>query len=232
MKKFWASLRLRGFLATKALDYSIDFVRILYRIYLNHDKVIHFRNGYPVYSLSTPAVFSKPASNFIARTLYRGIQNKNLPNLMSLAVNDDCNATCTHCSFFTAVEEADRSTLPLYQVQKLIKDAQDLGVSVINFVGGEPLLRPDLPDIIRAVDKDFSTTILFTNGWHLEARAAELKRSGLDSIYVSIDAANSHQHDTFRGKPGLFKTGVSRDQKSQKNGVFRRDFYHHDPRSV
>ena len=218
MKKIWASLRLRGFLATKALDYSVDFVKILYRIYLNHDKVIHFRNGYPVYSLSTPAVFSKPASNFIARTLYRGIQNKNLPNLMSLAVNDVCDATCGPCSFFTAVEEADRSPLALYQVQKLIKDAQELGVSVINFVGGEPLLRPDLPDLIRAVDKDFSTTILFTNGWRLEARAAELKRAGLDSIYVSIDAADDHRHDTFRGKPGLFKRALAGIKKAKKLG--------------
>ena len=218
LKNFWARLRLRGFLATKALDYGVDFVRILYRIYLNHDKVIHFRNGYPVYSLSTPAVFSKPASNFIARTLYRGVQNKNLPNLMSFAVNDVCNATCAHCSFFTAVEEADRLTLNLGQAKKLIRDAQELGVSVINFVGGEPLLRPDLPDIIRSVDKDFSTTILFTNGWHLEVRAAELKRAGLDSIYVSIDAADSHRHDTFRGKPGLFKRALAGVQKAKKLG--------------
>lgn len=44
-----------------------------------------------------------------------------------------------------------------------------------------------------------SFTILFTNGWHLAARAADLKRAGLDSIYVSIDAADRYRHDTFRG---------------------------------
>ncbi|WP_199313513.1 hypothetical protein [Leptolyngbya sp. FACHB-671] len=55
------------------MNCSIDFVEVLYRIYLNHNKVIHFRNGYPVYSLSTPALFSKPAANFIARALYRTI---------------------------------------------------------------------------------------------------------------------------------------------------------------
>ncbi|WP_199318815.1 hypothetical protein [Leptolyngbya sp. FACHB-541] len=93
------------------MNCSIDFVEVLYRIYLNHNKVIHFRNGYPVYSLSTPALFSKPAANFIARALYRTIQNKNLPNMMSFAVNDDCNAACQHCSFFTAVEEPGRAVL-------------------------------------------------------------------------------------------------------------------------
>jgi len=164
MNTFLSNIRLKWFLATRALDYSADFVKILYQIYLNHNKIIHYRNGYPVYSLSTPALFSKPASNFIARALYRSIQNKNLPNLMSFAVNDICNVTCEHCSFFTGVEEKGKNILTLEQAKKLIQDAQDLGVSVINFVGGEPLLRKDLPEIIRSVNKDFSTTVLFTNG--------------------------------------------------------------------
>ncbi|MFB2920822.1 radical SAM/SPASM domain-containing protein [Aerosakkonema funiforme] len=218
MNPFLSNIRLKWFLATRALDYSADFVKILYQIYLNHNKIIHFRNGYPVYSLSTPALFSKPASNFIARALYRTIQNKNLPNLMSFAVNDICNATCEHCSFFNAVEEKSINILTLRQAQKLIKDAQELGVSVINFVGGEPLLHKELPEIIKAVNKDFSTTILFTNGWHLEQRAAELKKAGLDSIYISIDAANPEKHDRFRNQPGLFDKAMRGIQTAKKLG--------------
>ncbi|NJL02807.1 MAG: radical SAM protein [Spirulinaceae cyanobacterium RM2_2_10] len=211
-------LRLKWFLTTKALGYSTDFVETLYRIYLNHQKIIHFRQGYPVYSLSTPALFSKPAANFIARALYRTIQNKNLPNLMSLAVNDTCNVDCQHCSFFDAVEQPGRPTLDLAQMQNVIQQAQELGVSVINFVGGEPLLRPDLPEIIRSVDKDLSTTILFTNGWHLAQRARELKRAGLDSIYVSLDAADPVQHDLFRGQSGLFERAIAGIQVAKKQG--------------
>ncbi|MBW4507303.1 MAG: radical SAM protein [Scytonematopsis contorta HA4267-MV1] len=218
MANFLNNLRLKWFLTTRALDSSVDFVKILYQIYLNHNKVIHFRNGYPVYSLSTPALFSKPAANFISRALYRTIQNKNLPNMMSFAVNDICNATCEHCSFFTAVEEKGRKTLTLEQSKKLIEDAQDLGVSVINFVGGEPLLRDDLPEIISSVNKDFATTILFTNGWNLSARATELKKAGLDSIYISIDAATAEKHDDFRKKTGLFDSAIQGIRKAKKLG--------------
>jgi MoaA/NifB/PqqE/SkfB family radical SAM enzyme len=218
MNSLLANLRLKWFLATSALDCSADFANILYRIYLNHNKIIHFRNGYPVYSLSTPALFSKPAANFISRILYRSIQNKNLPNMMSFAVNDVCNATCEHCSFFTAVEEKGRDTLTLEQSQKLIQDSQDLGVSVINFVGGEPLLREDLPEIIRSVNKDFSTTILFTNGWSLAERVMELKKAGLDSIYISIDSANREKHDHFRAKPGLFDKAIQGIKQAKKLG--------------
>jgi MoaA/NifB/PqqE/SkfB family radical SAM enzyme len=200
------------------MNCSIDFVEILYRIYLNHNKIIHFRNGYPVYSLSTPALFSKPAANFIARALYRTIQNRNLPNMMSFAVNDRCNVTCEHCSFFTAVEQPGRANLTLEQAKQVIRQAQDLGVSVINFVGGEPLMRPDLPEIIRAVDKDFSTTVLFTNGWFLEEQVHALKRAGLDSIYVSIDAANPQEHDRFRHHTGLFDRAMRGIQAAKKLG--------------
>ncbi|MGB0560907.1 MAG: radical SAM/SPASM domain-containing protein [Spirulinaceae cyanobacterium] len=219
MQASWLNaLRLRWFLLTRALDSSCDFVQVLYRIYLNHSKIIHFRNGYPVYSLSTPAVFSPPAAHFIARALYRTIQNKNLPNLMSFAVNDDCNAACEHCSFFEGVEQPGQPVLSLGQAQQVIQDAQELGVSVINFVGGEPLQRPDLPDLIRAVDKQLATTVLFTNGWLLGDRARDLKKAGLDSIYVSIDRANPQAHDAFRQTPGLFGRALQGIKVAKKLG--------------
>lgn len=218
MNSLFNKLRLKWFIATSALDYSTDFVKILYKIYLNHDKIIHFRDGFPVYSLSTPALFSKPAANFIARALYRTIQNKNLPNMMSFAVNDICNATCEHCSFFTAVEEKNRNILTLEQAQQLIQDAQDLGVSVINIVGGEPLMREDLPKIISSINKDLSTVTLFTNGWDLANKAKDLRRAGLDSIYISIDAASSDKHDRFRNKQGLFDSAIKGIRKAKELG--------------
>lgn len=61
---------------------------------------------------------------------------------------------CANTVAFLAVEEKGREILSLEQAEKLVADAQSLGVSVINFVGGEPLLRKDIADIIKAVDKD------------------------------------------------------------------------------
>lgn len=213
------ALRLRWFLLSRGLSSSCDFVDVLYRIYLNHSKIIHFRDGQPVYSLSTPALFSKPAAHFIARTLYRGIQNRNLPNLMSLAVTDGCNARCGHCSFYDAIEDPDRAVLDLAQLRRVIREAQELGVSVINLVGGEPLQRPDLDDVIRSVDKSLSTVLLFTNGWQLAARARQLRRAGLDSVYVSLDAADAAAHDARRGTPGLFERALAGLRQARREGL-------------
>jgi MoaA/NifB/PqqE/SkfB family radical SAM enzyme len=191
------------------MPYTEDYLQRLYQIYLNHSKVVHYRNGFPVYSLSTPAVFSKPFANFAARAMYRTIQNRNLPNLLSFAVNDVCNAVCEHCSFYSGVDDKSRRVLTLPQAQKVVRDAQKLGVSVITFVGGEPLLRKDFPEILRAVDKDLTTTVLFTNGSLLAEQAAALRRAGLDSVYVSLDSADPAAHDRFRGTDGLFRQAVA-----------------------
>ncbi len=219
MNTFLNKLRLKWFIARRTLGYTHDYVEHLYQIYLNHSKIIHFRDGYPVYSLSTPALFSKPAAHFLARSLYRTIQNKNVPNLMSFAVNDVCDAVCQHCSFFTGVDEKSRAMLTLEQCRRVIKEGQQLGVSVINFVGGEPLLRDDLPQIIASVNKDQSTTVLFTNGSHLSERVAELKKAGLDSVYISLDAAEADKHDEFRGKKGLFEQAVRGIERAKALGM-------------
>lgn len=208
MIKALQALRFRWFLARESMGFASTLFETTYRVYLNHSKVIHYRDGRPVYSLSTPALFSGASANMIARTLYRTIQNRNIPNMMSLAVNDVCNASCEHCSFFQGVEDTTRTVMTTAQMGKVIHDAQELGISVLNLVGGEPLLRRDLPEIIRCVDRVRTTTVLFTNGTLLAERAASLRKAGLDSIYVSLDAADAETHDRFRGKPGLFDQAV------------------------
>ncbi len=211
-------LRYNLFFLTHSVGYTKEYIERTYKIYIGHSKVIHVRDGYPVFSLSSPALFSKPSAHFFARILFRTIQNKNIPNLMSYAVNDICNVSCKHCSFFQGVEEKGRENLSLEQSKQLIQDAQELGVSVINFVGGEPLLRTDLADIIRSVDKTVSTTVMFTNGWLLKEKAKELRSAGLDSIYISIDSADEKIHDTIRGQEGLFKRAVAGLIEAKKEG--------------
>ena len=215
----WNRVQLKWFIARRALGFSADFTETLYQIYLNHSKIIHFRDGYPVYSLSTPALYSKPAGHFLAKTLYRSIQNKNVPNLMSFAVTDVCNVTCEHCLFYEGVEDPSREMLTLGECKRVLTEAQELGVSIINFVGGEPLMRPDLAEIIRGIDKDLSTVILFTNGWFLEEQARELRQVGVDGVYVSIDSSDPDEHDRLRKRKGLFKKAMEGIEAARRSGM-------------
>lgn len=219
LNKIIKKIRYRWAILTKGLGYSDSMVKALYGIYLNHSKIIHFRDGYPVYSLSTPALFSPPSANFFARLIYRVIQNRPMPNLMSFAVNDMCNARCEHCSFFTSVDDKSRKVLSLNECRDVIAQAQELGVSIINIVGGEPLLRNDLPEILRSVDKEKSIITIFTNGTFLAKKAKILRECGVDGVYVSIDSADPQTHDAKRGVNGMYNDAMMGISEALKTGM-------------
>ena len=216
---FFNNMRLKWAMLTKGPGYSLGLTERLYEIYLNHHRIIHFRDGCPVYSLSSPALFSKPMEHLLSRVFYGTLQNRRFPNMMSFAVTDECDLKCRHCSFFDGmVSGTDGTVLSTAECRQLVKDAQKLGVSVISFTGGEPLLRNDLSEIIKAVNKELSTALMFTNGSRLAEQAGELKRSGLDSVYVSIDSADRDEHDTIRGVPGSFEQALAGIEAALKQG--------------
>jgi cyclic pyranopterin phosphate synthase len=65
-----------------------------------------------------------------------------------------------------------------------------LGVEKMRLTGGEPLLRPDVPEIVRALKHDLGVpdVALTTNGWLLEKMAGALKEADLDRLNVSVDS--------------------------------------------
>lgn len=212
-------LRFRWTMLTKGMRHGEDFMDHLYKIYLNHDKIIHWRGGLPVFSGSSPPPYSKPAAYMLAKRMMAVFQNRTIPNLMSFAINDICNAGCDHCSFFEGHHQSGKHVLSFEEAKDLIRQAQDLGVSIINFVGGEPLMRKDICEIIASVDKDRSVTSMFTNGWYLPENVQKLKASGLDTINVSLDSADPAEHDKKRKVKGLFERGVEGLRLAKKAGM-------------
>ncbi len=218
-EKLILKLKIYRSLLFKGGSYADFFVQNMYKIYLNHNKIIHFRDGYPVFSLSTPALFSNASSNFMARNLYKNITGRVNPNLMSLAITEKCNANCEHCSFKTEDIEEKKNHLSKEEYLKIIKDAQEIGVSVINIVGGEPLLNSDIFEIIKFIDKNLSTVILFTNGYYLKDKAERLKKSGLDGVYISIDSSNEEEHNKFRKTNNLFSEAMKGIARAKEVGL-------------
>jgi MoaA/NifB/PqqE/SkfB family radical SAM enzyme len=78
---------------------------------------------------------------------------------------------------------------------------------VVQVSGGEPLMRPDLDDIIRNIKSDSGLPyiILVSNWSHMTVeRYKQLKQAGVDEYCVSLDFPDE-RHDDFRGLPGLYK---------------------------
>lgn len=98
-----------------------------------------------------------------------------------------CNLACTYCNEFDDFSAAVPEKLMLERVDKLA----DLGLSVLVISGGEPLLHPQLENIIARSRKRGILTGLISNGYLLTIdKIKKLNDSGLDHLQISIDNVN------------------------------------------
>lgn len=118
------------------------------------------------------------------------------PVLCNYYVTYRCNARCSFCDIW---EKPSPYVTP-EQATANLRDLKRLGVRVVDFTGGEPLLHPQL-DLLLAEAKrlGFITTVT-TNGLLYPKRGARL-RGLVDMLHVSIDWANAQAHDEGRGVP-------------------------------
>lgn len=95
-----------------------------------------------------------------------------------------CNLSCAYCN-----EYDDHSKpVPTEVVVSRINKLADLGTSIITLSGGEPLLHPELDDIIAAMRQRGVLAGMITNGYLLvPERIERLNRAGLDHLQISID---------------------------------------------
>src|ERR1700722_9232738 len=95
-----------------------------------------------------------------------------------------CNLACTYCNEFDDVS----NPVDIAEMRRRIDHLGRLGTSVITISGGEPLLHPDLDDVIRQIRKTGAIAGMITNGYLLMPdRIARLNRAGLDHMQISID---------------------------------------------
>ena len=95
-----------------------------------------------------------------------------------------CNLSCTYCNEFDDVSDP----VPVPEMLRRIDDLARLGTSVITISGGEPLLHPELEQIIARIRHHGRIAGMITNGYLLMPdRIQRLNRAGLDHMQISID---------------------------------------------
>ena len=95
-----------------------------------------------------------------------------------------CNLSCSYCNEYDDVSKPVPTDVVISRINKLA----DLGTSIITLSGGEPLLHPDLDDIIAAMRRRRVMAGMITNGYLLVPdRVQRLNRAGLDHLQISID---------------------------------------------
>ncbi len=95
-----------------------------------------------------------------------------------------CNLACAYCNEF----DTNSSPVPLQTMFQRLDHLKRLGTSIVTISGGEPILHPELDDIIRRIRSNGMLAGLITNGYLLTAERIErLNRAGLDHMQISID---------------------------------------------
>jgi Fe-coproporphyrin III synthase len=129
-----------------------------------------------------------------------------------------CNLKCVHC-YAHATEEALSDELSFDEGKVLIDDLADFGVPVMLFSGGEPLVRPDLPDLAAYAVEKGMRAVISTNGTLITPKMAKtLKEIGLSYVGISLDGMEA-VNDHFRGVPGAFKKALDGIRNCQAVGI-------------
>lgn len=114
---------------------------------------------------------------------------------LRISVMDRCNFRCPYCmpedkyhKDFEFLKSSER--LSFEEIQRLVQVFAGLGVRKLRITGGEPLLRPNLPDLIGDLSRvaGIEDIALTTNGILLAQHAAALKAAGLARVTVSLDS--------------------------------------------
>jgi len=133
-------------------------------------------------------------------------------------VTKACNLRCIHC-YASADNRPAENELTTEEGFRLLEDLAQFGCPVVLFSGGEPLVRPDIFDLIAYAVRLGLRAVLSTNGTLIDhALAKELKKLGLSYVGISLDGI-AEVHDRFRGFKGCFEKVVQAIENCQREGL-------------
>jgi len=119
-----------------------------------------------------------------ARMLASAIKSQRHPILAHIIPMRRCNLSCSYCNEFDKVS----NPVPLTTMLRRVDLLAALGTAIITVSGGEPLLHPDLDEIICGIRRHGAIATIITNGYLLTPeRIQRLNRAGLEQLQISID---------------------------------------------
>lgn len=148
------------------------------------------------------------------------------PALGTLVVTYRCDLRCVVCDLparAAARRRAGDLELDTEGLRRVLRDMKAIGTAGVGFTGGEPMLRPDLPELMREATRLGLHGHLNTDGFRVAERVDDLLATGVRSINLSLDGPDAATHDAARRKVGSFETvlgalGALREARGTRRG--------------
>jgi len=156
-------------------------------------------------------------------------QSKDLPShLLQFSIDKNpvivwnitrqCNLKCVHC-YAQAKATLQENELSNAEGRRLIDDLSRMGVPVLLFSGGEPLMRPDMPELAEYAVQKGMRAVISTNGTLITRDIArKLKNIGLSYVGISLDGMKDI-NDKFRGMDGAYDMALAGIENCKEAGI-------------
>ncbi len=141
---------------------------------------------------------------------------KRIPIVVSIHVTNRCNLRCTYCyANIGGRFNKNCDDFTTAELKRYITEMKALGTRWIIFLGGEPLLRPDIGELINHVNNQGMLCELVTNGTLIDENIEKIK--DVDLLCISIDG-NESSNDITRGN-GSYKRSLKGLVTATENGI-------------
>lgn len=144
--------------------------------------------------------------------------NNGVPKIVVWNTTARCNLQCQHC-YFGATRDGDDHGFTRREAEDFIEDLARMGVPVLLFSGGEPLLKRDIFELGKFTAEKGIKAVLSTNGTLITEEVADkIKAARFSYVGISLDGTEK-TNDTFRQKEGAFNASVAGIKNCQKAGL-------------
>ena len=124
---------------------------------------------------------------------------------LRISVTDKCNLRCVYCMPEEGLPWLRRDEILSYEeIAEVVRVMAGVGLRKVRITGGEPLVRRDLPALVRMIRAvpQIEDVSLSTNAVLLEEHADELRRAGVDRVNVSLDSLRPERIDAISRRAG------------------------------
>lgn len=131
------------------------------------------------------------------RSLLRSLVSKTSPAYVQFYLTARCNLACEQCNIIYA--HADVEEMTIEQIRAMAENFAEIGVCIVLLIGGEPFVRKDLPEIVRAFSDVGIHVRLQTNGLASRDAIRACVEAGAHDISISLDSLDASTQDAING---------------------------------
>ncbi|RYD01986.1 Fe-S oxidoreductase [Desulforamulus aquiferis] len=138
--------------------------------------------------------------------------------IISWNTTNACNLYCAHCYRDSGVKAEDELTTE--EGKRLIDQIAEAGFKIMIFSGGEPLMRPDIYELVSHAREKGLRPVFGSNGTLITLEVARrLKEAGGMAVGISLDSVDPQKHDKFRAQEGCWQAAIEGMRNCREAGL-------------